>query len=57
MLAMRLTPGLASAPVEVMLRNGRVLRVSAGADLTLVARFCCKPWDEVRRIATGWRAR
>lgn len=39
MLAVRLASGLAPAPVEVVLRNGRVLRVGAGADLALVARL------------------
>ena len=39
MVAVRLAPGLVAAPVEVVLRNGRVLRVGAGADLALVARL------------------
>lgn len=42
MLAVRLAPGhaaTATIPVEVVLRNGRVLRVVADADLALVARL------------------
>ncbi len=32
-------PGIASAPIEVVLGNGRVLRVTAAADAAVVARL------------------
>ena len=33
------SPGMADAPIEVVLRNGRVLRVGAGTDAAAVARL------------------